>query len=105
MRLRLYTLDDHKPVPCDDVRAWARWYERVENRCVDYTAIEPDISVSTIFLGIDTSTRDPPVLFETVVFAGARTESESQRRCCTWDEARQQHAAIVALVRSRTREH
>ncbi len=55
--------------------------------------------VSTVFLVFDHSLGKPgpPVLFETMVFTGGEA-SDVCERCCTWDEAVEQHRRIVASL-------
>lgn len=95
---QLYVLDaDHKPVPVEDVREWAKWYELLGVRLVEQTTFE-GILVSTVFLGIDHSFGvGPPVLFETMVFGGKH--ADYQARCRTWDEAVEQHKRVVEMVK------
>ena len=91
-----YILDGHATVECNDLMAWARWFETAD-RQVAKTAIG-DVKVSTVFLGLDHSFGGgKPLLFETMIFGGAH--DEYQTRCSTWDEADAQHQAAVALVR------
>ena len=55
-------------------------------------------TVSTVFLVFDHNFGESgtPVLFETMVFIG--DEDEQCERCCTWDEAVEQHERIVASL-------
>lgn len=67
--------DDGRPVRCDDLLTWARWYETADRRvCQDLDEGEgaERILVSTIFLGIDHNYfgTGPPLLWETMVFGG-----------------------------------
>jgi hypothetical protein len=42
-----------------------------EDRCVAATRIDDEVGVSTVWLGVDTvDDRDPPLIFETLVFGG-----------------------------------
>jgi hypothetical protein len=75
-----YVLDDHgDPQPCDDLLAWAAWFEstqrsgaRVIARDRDEHAAPDGVLVSTVFLGLDHQFGSgPPVLWETLVFGGA----------------------------------
>lgn len=74
--MRLYALNEAgEPVECDDWLAWAMWFENAnELRQVDddYVTIEDGtvVRVSTVFMGIDSFARNPPLLWETLVFGG-----------------------------------
>jgi hypothetical protein len=52
------------------------------------------VTVSTIFLGINTSFIGPPRLFETMVFGGEY--DMEQERYSTWDEAEAGHTRWLA---------
>lgn len=89
-----YILDGHTPVPCDDLVAWARWFERAD-RQVALTPLAGGIEVSTVFLGSNHSFgRGAPLLFETMVFS-APDDEEVCERYTTWDEAQAGHDAVV----------
>ena len=61
--------DDNKPVPVGPMQA-AVWLE-TNGRRVTVTNLPDDVTVSTVFLGIDHSYGDgPPVLWETMIFGG-----------------------------------
>lgn len=94
---RYFILKDGKPVAADDFTEWANWYEEYD-RAVKKTQVG-SYEVSTVFLGIDHNWSDegPPVLFETMVF-GDGAYDEQCDRCCTLEEARKQHEAMVRLV-------
>ena len=69
----LYILDEsgEKPVRCDDIEEWARWFERnFKLRQVEATLLDGgNILVSTVFLGVDHGlSGHHPVLWETMVF-------------------------------------
>jgi hypothetical protein len=61
-----------EPVPCDDLLAWAQWFE--SGGRASRTLASDDIHgshVSTVFLALDHSFgRGLPVLWETFVFGG-----------------------------------
>ena len=92
--MKTYKLVDRVPVECP-------MNETVfgPDRQVAATEIG-DVSVSTVFLGIDHSfgAAGPPILFETMVF-GPGTQFEIRERCCTWEEAEEQHKRIVLRVK------
>lgn len=96
----------------DAVLAWARDFERFDNRQLARDDIEGCL-VSTVFLGLDHAFGSgPPVLFETMAFSAAGEmrnllgrehevhEELEQRRYCTYDEAMKGHAEVVAHVRA-----
>ena len=72
VRTPFYTLDEAgDPVPCEDMLTWAMWFvQNHEARGVGKTELPSSTTVSTVFLGIDHSLRDPPVLWETMMFGG-----------------------------------
>lgn len=79
--------------PCG-VRAWAahmqdRWQLRDE--------VAPGVTVSTVFLGINSAVWGPPQWYETMVFVG--DESCSQVRHTSRADAAEYHATLVAEYR------
>src|SRR5262245_60327221 len=95
-----YVLDsENRPVVCDDLIAWAIWFETMSNRTVGLTDVTSGIRVSTIFLGINHRWHDkgPPVLFETMVFGGPLDGDGG--RYVSWDDAEAGHNAMVRRVR------
>lgn len=90
-----YILDGKNVVECDDILKWGAWFEK-SNRRVAKTE-DGDISVSTVFLGIDHSFGDgPPMLFETMIFGGEH--DEDQWRYSTWEEAEKGHSEACDLA-------
>ena len=84
-----YILAGHNTVKTDSVTEWGRMMENMDKRRVGSTE-NNDISVSTVFLGIDHSFGDgPPLLFETMIFGGEH--DEDVERYSTWDEAEVGH--------------
>jgi hypothetical protein len=79
-RINKYILDAHdQPQPCEDLLEWAQWMEQAattRQRMVAQDKDEgpdgQDITVSTVFLGLDHNytLHGPPVLWETLVFGG-----------------------------------
>ena len=61
-----------------------------------------EIHVSTIFLGIDHAHgfNARPLLFETMIFGGGEDIDLYQVRCCTWDEAMEEHAKAIEIVKN-----
>jgi len=98
MRGMLYTLDGREPVECEDVLAWARWFEAANDKrrvaCDDLGAYR----VSTVFLGINYNfvPGGAPILFETMAFS--ESGIEDMRRYATWKEAEIGHAMVVSLL-------
>lgn len=103
--MRAYLTDGEAVVPCDDLGAlWAEIGRRDREepgwRRVARTDIG-DARVSTVFLILDHArrTKDPPVLFETIVFGGPRDGQCA--RYHTREEALAGHDRIVGeLVRA-----
>jgi hypothetical protein len=93
-----YILDnDNNPVPCDDTIEWGKFFENNDRRRVAATELGPDITISTVFLGLDHRFGEGnPVLFETMVFGGEY--DQYTERYCTWGEAERGHEQAVAMV-------
>jgi len=84
MRRGNYILVDGKPVLEPDLLRWARWYESAERAVAKtvfvaktvlpgYITVPDDITVSTVFLGLDHQFGNgPPLLWETMIFNGPR---------------------------------
>lgn len=85
-----YILENGKPVPCEDLFEWARWFEKTKDRHIGDTR-QGKVRVSTVFLGLDHSFsgRSKPILFETMVFGGLL--DQSQDRYSTLEEAQKGH--------------
>lgn len=95
-----YRLDANKnPVPCD--RPTDEDWEG-GNRIVKQEDVGPYF-VSTVFLMLDHGFGDEgrPVLFETMVFKDGSGHDEDMERCCTWDEAVEQHKRMVEKYRAK----
>lgn len=92
-----YILDDSgNPVKELDLLKWGKWFESAD-RTVARDEIG-DVSVSTVFLGIDHSFDDgSPVLYETMIFGGAH--DQYQERCGNRVAALAMQDRAVALVR------
>lgn len=93
-----YILDGKTPVPAT-LMEWATYYQTAD-RHVANTRIG-SIWISTVFLGLDHGydPRQPPVLFETMIFGGGEL-NETQMRYCTWDEAEAGHQDCVETVQA-----
>lgn len=93
-----YILDGHTPVKAS-LMEWATYYQTAE-RHVGNTRIG-NIHISTVFLGLDHGydSRQPPVLFETMVFGGGEL-NETMIRYATWAEAEAGHKDMVECVQA-----
>lgn len=73
----------------------AKW--RAENQGslrVGRTQITPEVTVSTVFLGLDHGWgKGPPILFETMIFGGPL--DDYQVRYSSWDDAETGHKVAV----------
>lgn len=99
--LKHYVLDaENHPIACDDLLAWAQWFENLSNRIVGSTDITSEVSVSTVFLGLNhrfAIFEGPPLLFETMVFGGSL--DGACNHYSSWDDAEIGHKAMVRRVR------
>lgn len=95
---RTYILRGQTPVPCEDAATWGEWFETSkEDRRVAYDIFPNEVSVSTVFLGIDHSYGDgPSILFETMVFGGKH--DQYTRRYRTWKQAMAGHRKTCVMV-------
>lgn len=100
-RPRYYVLDSDDHAVAVDFMTWAKWFEDIGNRIVDYTEITSDVHVSTVFLGLDHrfGGDGPPILFETMIFGGEL--DDAQLRYSSWDDAATGHKVIVAKLRAK----
>jgi hypothetical protein len=93
-----YVLKDRVPVRID----FSEWIKAVgERKSLSERLWQTDVGdacVSTIFLGFAVHFgRHPPLLFETMIFGGAR--DLAQWRYATYDEAEAGHAAAVQAAK------
>lgn len=93
-----YILVHGEPQVCEDLHTWALWFEQANyERIVAQNEIG-DVSVSTVFLGLDHSFGGAtPLLFETMIFNGPH--DGYQERYATKAEALEGHAKALALVK------
>lgn len=100
MRTRTYILDGKTPVPEPDLLTWARWFAHADaDRQVAHT-MQEDVSVSTVFLGLDHNLfGSRPLLFETMVFYADK--AGEMDRYSTWEEAEKGHVEMVKLALSK----
>lgn len=94
-RIKEYILHDKIPIAEPDFDKWLKWsVTNNDKHRVDYTVIENDEYVSTVFLGFDHQYgKGPPLLFETMVFGGKY--NEYQWRHSTWEQAETCHNRVV----------
>lgn len=94
-----YVLDGRIPrqVPFHE---WSAWFDGGPNRQVAWDRFG-DVVVSTVFLGVDHAfdRKDPPLIFETMIFGGA--EDGALWRYSAWEEAESGHHTALALARSK----
>lgn len=102
--LGLYTLDEGgRPVPCDDIVTWGRWFACFHNRHVRTTHLRArghaDFIVSTIFLGLDHNYagEGSPILWETMVL-GAPDGADRQQRFRNRPEAEAYHGVVIVMM-------
>ena len=97
--MRTYVLDGKTPVPEPDLSTWVQWLGSAD-RCVALTE-QGDVSVSTVFLGLDHNiSGSQPLLFETMVFRADK--SNETVHYSTWEEAEKGHAEMVKRVLSKS---
>jgi hypothetical protein len=114
-----YILDkNNNPVPEPDLLKWGKWLQTTK-RSVARTEIpgdddKPDVSVSTVFLGLDHSFASyqpsegvwetfneggyKPVLWETMIFGGSH--DQYQERYTSYADAVAGHEKAVQLVQA-----
>ena len=76
----------------DDVPKWGRWFATAD-RQVARDELD-GVVVSTVFLGRESE----PLLFETMVFTEGKGSTWCER-CATWDQALEQHQAVLDRVK------
>lgn len=80
--MKKYILKDKKPVLCEDLIKWSKWFHDAERHVAGNTI--NGIRVSTVFLGLDHSYfEDEPILFETMIFGGEHDQSH-RMDCIEW---------------------
>lgn len=91
-----YILECKTPKPIADISEWGKWMQSA-NRVLKKTDLFNDITVSTVFLGIDYDFFGGiPILFETMIFGG---EYDGYcERYATWEEAEQGHEEAINLI-------
>lgn len=96
-----YILKNWQVVKEPDMAKYIKWFENPLHKVVSRTLIcaNPEIVVSTVFLGIDHSFEKDgePVLFETMVFGGEL--NLDQDRYCTVEQAIAGHEEMCQKAR------
>lgn len=84
--------DDGRPVPCPDIHAWAKWFDRMENRRVALH-VGDACTISTVFLAMDHdfSGVGPPILYETLI-TYTLSQDDRMERHTTREKAMERHA-------------
>ncbi|MEH1796418.1 MAG: hypothetical protein V7L17_27845 [Nostoc sp.] len=86
-----YKLDGHTPIPVD-FEEWATW-RTTANTQVIFSIFQSNISVSTVFTGINIGTIKEPKIFESLVMGGS---CDGQKRFYSnWDEAISGHYHLL----------
>ena len=96
----MYILIHRKPVPCDDLLKWGKWFEKRHVRKVRTTYLG-SVQISTIFLGLDHGWNGIPMLFETMIFGLPDTDGDFdyQIRCTTHRQALKMHKNAVLFAK------
>src|SRR5262245_48259145 len=101
---RYYILDANgEPQAVDDVMVWAEWFETARRHVAETFVPEdvPRLHVSTVFLGLDHQYGDgPPILWETMIFAGEEDpEIAHSERYTSREAAVKGHLRAVAIAK------
>ena len=85
-----YRLEGKDPVLCtaEELGVWME-----ENRRTIACDTDGDLCISTVFLGVDHSRSENPLLFETMVFK--ERDPIDMQRYVTWEEAELGHKILV----------
>ena len=89
-----YILDEYgDPYPIEDLLKWADFFSDLTKRRVgETTFMDPDIRISTVFLGLDHEFGGgPPLLFETLVESPDPMYDDVVARYQTWEGALEGH--------------
>lgn len=96
--LGYYVLDEtHRVVPATHTE-WAAMFEDIDSRRVGHDTVG-DVSVSTVFLGMDHGFGRMPELFETMTFGGT-CDQILVARYPTWESAARGHRVTVTRLRA-----
>lgn len=98
MTLYYILTNDKVAIPCENVLAWAEWFEKSPLRRVAFEEVG-EAKISTVFMGLDHSFQRgaDPVLFETMVFLPDDFGQVARYR--TWAEAAAGHERIASMLR------
>src|SRR5262245_15519667 len=99
-KIRHWILDADNNAVETDFLTWAIWLKDIGHRRVGYTEITSEITVSTVFIGIDSRFvgKGPPMLFETLIMGGPL--DGDGKRYSSWDDAEIGHKTFVAKARA-----
>lgn len=95
-----YVLENGRIKKADKASYIKFWSKGLEAIRVDFTKINDNVEVSTVFLSLDHNftLEGPPILFETMVFGGQH--DHYQRRYRTLGEAKKGHWETVEMART-----
>lgn len=91
-----YILNGRLAVQAKNLLEWSAFMQKGDRR-VGFDIVE-DIEVSTVFIGLDLSSAEDPLLFETAIFSADDTTIVN--RYFTWAEAEEGHRKIVNHLES-----
>lgn len=90
----MYRLEGTIVVPENDPAAWGKAIT-FQNHVVARDHFK-GVKISTVFIGLDASDADPPMVFETMVFGGSLHQEVAQS--ATWEEAEVKHVRVCETV-------
>lgn len=93
--LQQYILVGRTPFKCHDSKIWHKFMDSA-NREVKFDSVN-GVKISTVFIGFDYMCgRNPPRLFETMVFGGE--QNGYLKRYISWNDAEEGHEEVKELV-------
>ena len=99
-----YSLDkENNPVACVDMGHYMAWVENNQGQTIVKQDSIGDISVSTVFLGLNHSfstPRNSPILWETMIFGGEF--DQYMDRYSSYEDALKGHETAMKLVNKNT---
>ena len=97
-----YSLDkENNPVACVDMGHYMAWVENNQGQTIVKQDSIGDISVSTVFLGLDHSfstPRNSPILWETMIFGGENDQAY-QERYASYEQAIEGHQKAINFIK------
>ena len=92
-----YTLDEYLNIREATIDEWGEFFGNIEKKRIAYTQVSPTIRVSTVFLGLDHSSKEDGalVLFESLVFNGKH--DGEMLRYTSYDDAVKGHNELVTM--------